>query len=223
VTDLSGVRRIGGWLLAASVLWWIAAAALIPPDDYFFSDSAQDEALSIAAHAGMFRAFHIVATVGIAAGVVGMIALARLLRSTERSRLVDTAAGVAVVTFVAWVAEAVIRVTVGVAHARDVAAGTRAPSSEPAVGSWPVFAIAAIGFAMPMLCAWVLARRRLPGRRSSLVAAVVLTLGTLAAAGTLAPSLVYQFGLLPLSLCLVLAHRRHAPAVARETATSWVA
>ena len=169
----------------------------------------------------MFRAFHVVVTAGIAAGVVGMIVLARSLRSQERSRVVDTAAGVSAAALVAWVVEAVIRVTAGVANARDVAAGTRTPASEPAIGSWPVFALAAVGFAMPMLCAWVLARGRLPGHRSSLATAVVLTLFTLAAAGTLAPSMVYQFGLLPLSLCLVLAYRRHAPATAPETAGSW--
>ena len=93
LADVGGLRRAGAWFLAASVLWWIAAAALIPPDDYFFNESARDEALSIAAHAGMFRAFHVVATAGIAAGVVGMIVLARSLRSRERSRVVDTAAG----------------------------------------------------------------------------------------------------------------------------------
>lgn len=216
VNDVTELRGAGSWFLASSVLWWIAAAALIPADDYFFGDSAHDEALSIAAHTGMFRAFHIVATVGIATGVVGMIALARALRSSNRSRLVNTAAGVGAVALVSWVVEAVIRSTIGVANARDVAAGERTPASEPAVGSWPVFAIAAIGFLMPMVCAWVLVRRRIPGRRSSLVAAGASTLFSLAAAGTLAPSLVYQFGLLPMALCLVLAGRRRARAAQPE-------
>src|SRR5918993_1394708 len=182
--DIAGLRRAGTCLLVASGLWWVAAATLIPPEDYFCAVSARGEALAIVAHPGMFRAFHVVATAGIAAGVVGLALLARWLRSrTATVAAAGAGAGVS-----AW--------------------GGPAPAPEPAVGSWPVFAVAAVGFAMPAVVAWVLARERVPGRRSSLVAAVFLTLGTVAAAATLAPSVVYQFGLLPFALVLVLARRR---------------
>src|SRR5918995_1240037 len=215
--DIAGLRRAGTCLLVASGLWWVAAATLIPPEDYFFADSAREEALAIVAHPGMFRAFHVVATAGIAAGVVGLALLARWLRS----RTATVAAAVAGAAFVAWLVEAGVRVTAGVSRARDFASGLTGPESEPAVGSWPVFAAAAVGFAMPAVVAWVLARERVPGRRSSLLAAVFLTLGTVAAAATLAPSVVYQFGLLPFALVLVLARRRQralAPILGSVTA-----
>src|SRR5918995_6712025 len=89
--DIAGLRRAGTCLLVASGLWWVAAATLIPPEDYFFADSAREEALAIVAHPGMFRAFHVVATAGIAAGVVGLALLARWLRS--RTATVAAAVG----------------------------------------------------------------------------------------------------------------------------------
>ena len=62
-TTIGVLRRAGGWFLAASLLWWIAAAALIPAEDYFYAETAREEALSIADNAGLFRAFHVVATI----------------------------------------------------------------------------------------------------------------------------------------------------------------
>ena len=134
--------------------------------------------------------------------------------------MLDAAAAVAVVGLAAWIVEVAIRWTARVADARDVAAGTATPASEPAVGSWLVFALAAVGFLVPMVCSWVLARRRLPGRRSSLAAAAVATLASLAALGAMAPSMIYQFGLLPLGLTLVLAGRRSGAPVP-QTSGSW--
>lgn len=206
--DIGALRRVGTWFVAASVLWWIAAAALIPDDDFFLGETARDEALSIAQHDGLFRAFHAVAALGTTAGAVGVVLLARWLRARSRSRLADAAAVVAAVALVAWLIEVVIRMTTTVSRANDVARGAGSPGDEPAIGSWVVFALAALGFLAPMLCSWVLARHRVPGRRSSLIVAGLLTLVTLAAVATLAPSVVYQFGLLPLGLTLALAHRR---------------
>src|ERR671911_744282 len=143
--DIAGLRRGGTGFLVARGPWWGGAATLIPPEDYFFADSAREEALAIVAHPGMFRAFHVVATAGIAAGVVGLALLARWLRS----RTATVAAAVAGAAFVAWLVEAGVRVTAGVSRARDFASGLTGPESEPAVGSWPVFAVAAVGFAMP--------------------------------------------------------------------------
>src|ERR687897_828968 len=56
-------------------------------------------------------------------------------------------------------------------RARASAGGLPGPESEPAVGSWPVFAVAAVGFAMPAVVAGGPARQRGPGRRASLLAA----------------------------------------------------
>jgi hypothetical protein len=206
--DIGALRRLGAWFVAASVLWWIAAAALIPDDDFFLGETAREEALSIAQHEGLFRAFHVVAALGTAAGAVGVVLLARSLRARSRSRLADGAAVVAVVALVAWIVEIGIRMTATVSRARDVAAGVRSAGDEPAIGSWALFAVAALGFLAPMLCSWVLAQRRIPGRRSSRIIAGLVTLVTIAGAATLAPSVVYQFGLLPLGLTLVLADGR---------------
>ena len=206
--DIGALRRLGAWFVAASVLWWIAAAALIPDDDFFLGETARDEALSIAQHDGLFRAFHAVAAIGTAAGAVGVVLLARWLRSLRRSRLADAAAFVAAVALMGWLVEVAIRMTATVSRANDVADGARSPGDEPAIGSWAVFAVAALGFLTPMLCSWVLAQHRLPGRRSSLIVAGLLTLATIAGVATFAPSVVYQFGLLPLGLTLALAHRR---------------
>lgn len=206
--DAVGLRRVGVWLLASSVLWWIAAVALIPSDDYFLGESARDEALSIAAHADLFRAFHAVAALGTAAGAIGVVLLARWLGARNRSRLADTAAVVAAIGLAAWLVEIAIRMTVTVSRADDVATGARSAGDEPAIGSWAVFLVAALGFLAPMLCGWVLAQRRLPGHRSSMIVASLVTLVTIAGAATLAPSVVYQFGLLPLGLALILADRR---------------
>lgn len=71
VVDRTSLRRAGAWMLAAAVLWWVAAVALIPAEDYFLGETARDEALSIAEHAGLFRAFHLVALLGVAAGATG--------------------------------------------------------------------------------------------------------------------------------------------------------
>lgn len=207
-TDLGALRRIGAWFVAASVLWWVAAATLIPDDDFFVGETARDEARSIAQHDGLFRAFHAVAALGTAAGAVGVVLLARWLRPRGRSRLADAAAVVAAVALVAWLVEVAIRMTATVSQAHDVATGAGSPRDEPAIGSWIVFAIAALGFLTPMLCSWVLARRRVPGHRSSLTAAGLVTLATIVGVATVAPSVVYQFGLLPLGLTLVLADRR---------------
>jgi len=206
--DIGALRRLGAWFVAASVLWWIAAAALIPDDDFFLGETARDEALSIAQHDGLFRAFHVVAALGTAAGAVGVVLLARWLRARRRSRLADAAAVVAKVALGAWIVEVAIRMTATASQAHDVASGARSPTDEPAIGSWIVFAVAALGFLMPMVCSWVLAHHRVPGRRSSMIVAGLVTLVTIAGVATLAPSVVYQFGLLPLGLTLVLAHRR---------------
>ena len=207
-TEIGALRSLGAWFVAASVLWWIAAAALIPDDDFFLGETARDEALSIAQHDGLFRAFHVVAALGSAAGAVGVVLLARWLRARRRSRLADAAAIVAVVAFGAWIVEVAIRMTATVSQAHDVASGARLPTDEPAIGSWIVFAAAALGFLMPMVCSWVLAHHRTPGRRSSMIVAGLVTLVTVAGVVTLAPSVGYQFGLLPFGLTLVLAHRR---------------
>src|ERR687897_3956482 len=79
--DIAGLRRAGTCLLVASGLWWVAAATLIPPEDYFIADSAREEARAIVAHPGMFRAFHVVVTAGIAAGVGGFAPLSPGARS----------------------------------------------------------------------------------------------------------------------------------------------
>jgi len=208
VTDLGTLRRVGALFVAASVLWWLAAAALIPDDDFFLGETARDEALSIAQHDGLFRAFHAAAALGTAAGAVGVVMLARWVRRQRRSRLADAAAIVASIGLVAWFVEIAIRMTATVSRANDVASGTGSPRDEPAIGNWIVFAIAALGFIAPMLCSWVIAHRRVPGRRSSMIVAGLVTLVTLAGVATLAPAVVYQFGLLPLGLTFVLADRR---------------
>jgi cytochrome bd-type quinol oxidase subunit 2 len=206
--DIGALRRLGAWFVAASVLWWIAAAALIPDDDFFLGETARDEALSIAQHDGLFRAFHVFAAFGTAAGAVGVVLLARWLRARRRSRLADVATVVAAVGLIAWLVEVAIRMTATVSRARDDANGTGPPGDEPAIGSWAVFAVAALGFLAPMLCSWVLAQRSVPGRRSSVIVAGLVTLATIAGAATLAPSVIYQFGLLPLGITLVLVGRR---------------
>lgn len=204
--DRRALRRAGAWLLAAVVLWWVAAAALIPADDYFLGETARDEAMSIAEHAGLFRAFHLVALLGVTAGAVGVILVARSFGS-DRPVLLRIATAVAGIGLVGWTAEVAVRLTATVARARDVAAGTEAASGEPAIGHWGLFAVAALGFVAPVLCAWALAGRRLPSRRASVVVAVLVTLCTLAGLATLAPSVVYQFGALALGLPLLRSRR----------------
>ena len=206
IVDRTSLRRAGAWMLAAAVLWWVAAAALIPADDYFLGETARDEALSIAEHTGVFRAFHLVALLGVAAGAAGVILVARSF-GADRPVLLRIATAVAGIGLVGWTAEVAVRLTATVARARDVAAGTEAASGEPAIGHWGLFAVAALGFVAPVLCAWALAGRRLPSRRASMVVAVLATLCTLAALATLAPSVVYQFGALALGLPLLLSRR----------------
>ena len=206
--------QAGAWLLAAAALWWVAAVVLIPADDYFLGETARDEARSIAEHAAMFRTFHLVALLGVAAAAAGVLALARSFRDGGRSVLVRIARGLALVGLAGWTAEVLVRLTAGVSRARDVVAGSAAVPDEPAIGSWILFGVAALGFVAPMLCAWALARRHEPSKRASMVVAVLVSLVTLAGVATLAPSVVYQFGALVLSLPLLLSHRSaRAPGV----------
>jgi hypothetical protein len=200
------MKRVAYWFVAAGALWWIAVAAFIPADDFFLGETAHAEARSIVESAGQFRAFHVVATLGVMAGVLGVLQLAR----SVRSRVLGVAAGLACVGAAAWIAEACLRMTVAVSRARDVVAGTQIPGDEPAVASAVLFGVSMICIVAFAVCAWVLARRREPSRRSSLVTALVLTLATLASLATLAPSVVYQFGLLPLGMVGAIATRRRA-------------
>lgn len=85
-----------------------------------------------------------------------------------------------------------------------MSAGTAAPTGEPSVGNVLLFVVSGLAFAAPMLVCWVMARRRVPGRRSSWGVAILLTLATVAASATFAVSLVHQFGTLPLALVLLL-------------------
>jgi hypothetical protein len=207
-TDRSGLRAIGAWLLAGSLLWWAAAVFLIPADDFFVGETARDEAASIAAHDGLFRAFHVVAALGTVAGSIGIVMLGRWLRTWRSSRLVDVAVAFAGIGMVAWLIEVAVRLTVTVARAREITGGDRSPGDEPAIGNEALFYVAALTFLAPMLCGWVLARRRVPGRRSSLVVAVVATLATVAGVSILAPSVIYQFAVLPMAVGLLLASRK---------------
>ena len=200
------------WLLAASVGWWVAAAALVPADDFFAGDSARAEAISIADNAGMFRAFHIVAVLATAAGALGIMLLARAVQSQQHSRLARGATVLAGTGLAAWIVEAVLRLTVTVSRARDVVDGTRTPADEPAVGNWIVFTIAALGFVAPMICAWALARARVPAGRGIVVVAAFTTLVTLGSIAILAPSPVYQFAVLVLGLFVLVRTRRAAVA-----------
>ena len=201
------LRVIGAWLLAGSLLWWLAAAALIPSDDFFLGETAREESLSIANHEGLFRAFHVVAGAGVVAAGVGIVLLGRWLRARQPSRILDVAVLFVGLGTVAWLVEIAVRLTVGIDRAREVAAGHRAPGDEPAIGSLPLFLVAWLAFLAPMLCSWVLARRRLPSRRASMVVGVIATLATAAAAATLAPSVVYQFAKLTMAVVLGLASR----------------
>ena len=130
--------------------------------------------------------------------------------SADRPVLLRITTAVAGIGLAGWTAEVAVRLTATVARARDVAAGTEAASGEPAIGYWGLFAVAALGFVAPVLCAWALAGRRLPSRRASVVVAVLVTLCTMAGLATLAPSVVYQFGALALGLPLLLTRRRVA-------------
>jgi len=208
--DRAQLRRAGAWMVAAAVLWWVAGATLIPADDYFVGETARDEALSIAEHAGMYRAFHLVALVGVVAAAVGVTVAVRSFREGSRPALLRLSGVFAVIGAAGWLTEVVVRLTATVARARDVAAGTAEASGEPAIGHWGLFTIAALGFVAPVLCAWALAGRRLPSRRASAMVAVLVTLCTLVALLTLAPSMIYQFGALALGLPLVASHRAAA-------------
>lgn len=220
--DQASLRRAGAWMLAAAVLWWVAAAALIPAEDYFVGETAHAEAVSIADHVGMFRAFHVVALLGVAAAAVGVTVLAHAFRR-PRPFLLRVAVVLALVGTAGWLAEVVVRLSATVARARDVAAGSAAASGEPAVGHWGLLAVAALGFMAPVLCAWVLAGRRLPSRRASTGVAVLVTLCTLVAMATLAPSIVYQFGVLALGLPLVFSRRAVAVVTPSSPARAGVA
>lgn len=203
------LRAIGRWLLAGSLLWWAAAVLLIPSDDFFLGETARDEATSIAAHAGEFRAFHVVAALGTVAAGIGVIMLGRWLRARRRSPVLDIAVALTGVGMIAWLVEVGVRMTLTVTRAREVVSSDRLPGDEPAIGNGALFSVAALAFLAPMLCSWVLARRRVPGRRSSLVVAVLATLATVAGGLTLAPSVVYQFGVLAMALSLLLGGRKN--------------
>jgi hypothetical protein len=208
IVERSTLRRAAMWFLAASVGWWVAAAALIPREDFFVGEDARAEAISIARNAGMFRGFHLLAVLATAAGAVGAVLVSRALRAERSSRLARAGAGLAIVGLAAWIVEASMRVTIAVTRAREVVAATRAPGAEPAVASWAVLAIAALGFIAPAVCTWALARARVPAGRGIVLVAVFTTLVTLAAIATLAPSLVYQFAVPTLAL-FVLFRTRH--------------
>lgn len=197
--------------LAGAAMWWIAGGLLIPADDYFYSEETRDEALAIANHEGMFRGFHLVATVGVILVALAVVLIGRRLRAQRPSRLVDVAVVFAVVGLVAWLIEVALRMTVTISRANDVAAGLRGPGDEPALGNVVVFLVAALTFFAPMLLSWELARRAVPGRRFSFVVAVLVTLGTAAGVAFFAPSMVYQFALLPLIVALMVAWHRAAP------------
>ena len=158
----------------------MAAAALIPGDDFFLGETSRDEAVSIVDHAGLFRAFHLVALLGVAAAAGGVVLLCRAFRGGTTPAAVRLARALALVGLAGWTAEVAVRLTVAVTRARDVAAGAAEASGEPAIGSWPMFGVAAVGFLAPVLCAWALAVRRLPSRRPSVVVAGLATLCTLA-------------------------------------------
>lgn len=198
----TGLRASGAWFLAGSALWWAGAA--VAKEDFFLGDSAKEKALAIAADVGVFRAFHVVAGLGTVVATVGVVLLGRWLRSRRPSRLVDAAAAAALVGTAAWLVEIGIRLTFGVDRAQAVAAGTASPTGEPSVGNVVLFALSGLAFVAPALMSWVMARRRVPGRRSSLLVAGLLTLVTAVAAATVAVSMVYQFGTLPLALALLL-------------------
>jgi hypothetical protein len=212
--EVTGLRPIGAWLLAGSAVWWVASA--VAKEEFFLGDSAQEKALAIAQHVDAFRAFHVVAGLGTVLATVGVVVLGRWLRAQRASRLVDIAVASALVGTAAWLVEIGIRMTVGIDRARAVVAGTGSPGDEPSVGNVLMFAIAGLAFVVPMVLAWVLARRRVPGRRSSLAVAVLLTLVTAAAVATYAISLVYQFGTLPMALVLLLARTTPSASVARQ-------
>jgi len=206
-SDRRGLRPVGAWLAAGSLLWWGAAAFLLPADDFFVGKTARDEAASIVAHDGLFRVFHVVAALGTVAGSIGIVLLGRWLRGRRPSRLVDVAVAFAGLGVVAWLIEVGVRLSVTVDRARQVVAGERSPGDEPAIGNAGLFFVAALAFLAPMLCSWALARRRVPGRRTSLALAVVATLSTGAGASILAPSVIYQFAVLPMAVALLLASR----------------
>lgn len=213
------LRGPGWWLFVGSALWWVAALLLtaeLSDGDFFFADDAREEALLLAAHDGLFRVFHVLALAGTLAAATGILVLAKRLRARRPSRLASLAAGLAVVGSVVWVAEVALRMTVAVSRAHDVADGTRSPLDEPALGHPLVFAVSALAFIAPVFIAWELARRRLPGRRSSLIVAAVATLATVAGIATLAPSMIYQFGVLPLAAALILGGRRRPALPAEE-------
>ncbi len=208
----TGLRAAGGWLLAGSGLWWVAAA--VAEEEFFLGDSALEKASAIAAEVGAFRAFHLIAGLGTVVATVGLVLLSRRLRSRRPGRLVDVAVSAAVVGTVAWLAEIAIRITSGVDRARAAAAGTAPPGGEPSVGNVAVFAVAGLAFVAPLLVAWVLASRRVPGRWSSLAIAGLVTLVTAVAAATIAVSMVYQFGTLAMGAALLSARRPGPEAVA---------
>lgn len=204
-TERTNLRHAAAWLLTASIGWWVAAAALIPSDDFFAGDDARAEAISIADNAGLFRVFHVVTVLATGAGAVGVVLLARVV---GRSVLARTAIVFATVGLATWIVEALLRLTVTVSRARDVMDGTRSPGDEPAIGNWAVFAIAALGFAAPMICTWALAKARVPAGRGIVVVAAFTTLVTLASVAILAPSPVYQFPVLALALYMLIRTRR---------------
>jgi hypothetical protein len=181
---------------------------LIPSDDFFLGETARDEASSIARHDGLFRAFHVVAVLGTASAALGVVTLARWLRTTPPARLANVAAALAGIGVVAWAAEVAFRLTVTVSRAHEVVDGSRSPGDEPAIGSWILFAVAGLGFVAPMVCSWALAARQMPGRRSSLIVAGLVSLTTVVGVATLAPSVVYQFGVFALGVALVAGSRR---------------
>lgn len=209
LSDRRGLRAVGGWLLAGSLLWWAAAAFLLPAEDFFVGETTRAEAASIAAHDGMFRAFHVVAALGTVAGGIGILLLGRWLRVRRPSKLVDVAVAFSGLGMMAWLIEVAVRLSVTVDRARQVVGGQRLPGDEPAIGNAALFCVAALAFLAPMLCSWVLAQRRVPGRRTSLALAVLATLATGAGASILAPSVIYQFAVLPLALALLVVGRRH--------------
>ena len=204
------LRRIGTWLLAGSLLWWAAVIFLLPrgEEDFFVGgESARDQALNIVAHQGLFRGFHVLAALGTAAASVGVVLLGRWLAARRPSRLAKVAVAMAAVGTLAWVAEVVLRLTVTVSRAEEVANGLRAPGEqhEAAIASWPLFVVSLAAIVAPMLCSWVLAGRRVPGRKSSLAVAGLATVATAAGLAILAPLMVYQFATLVMAVALLLA------------------
>jgi hypothetical protein len=206
--ERSTLRHAALWLLAASLGWWVAAATLIPSDDFFVGEDARAEAISIARNTGMFRAFHVVAVLATAAGAIGVVLVDRALRTERPSRLGRIAAAFAIVGLTAWIIEALLRVTSTVSRAQDVMIGTRTPGDEPAIGSWAVFAVAALGFIAPMMCTWALAKARVPAGRGIVVTAAFTTLVTFGSIALRAPSLVYQFALPCIGIFVLIRTRR---------------